>query len=406
MFQRIWSGLTTATVLVASLGIGSPSPANPTSEVDDVSPTNVSQPEMQSEEVPASAQTEVYPGTPQVLQTTEVAIDPSVPAESPAVDEVSKVGEYQSQETETAAIATLHSHSLDGHQATTVYVRSIPVLTFLGDRLQATPQAVPSSQSVTPVSAGPASDFQATAYAAPAEEVKLPASSQMGVPVPVQNPTATPLAQIADPQGSDASWRAGAIAARINQFSREGMDPNSIVVRWDAQQRSPVIQAGETELVAITAGVLLPDTTRNPSEDALQVANRLRRLLGNATPLTEIIGAPRPEMQVSLGRIQARLSGIASWYGPGFHGNRSASGERFNQHDLTAAHRTLPFGTRVRVTNVRTGRSVIVRINDRGPFSRGRVIDLSAAAARAIGMMGTGVAPVRLEVLSNRTAYP
>ena len=79
----------------------------------------------------------------------------------------------------------------------------------------------------------------------------------------------------------------------------------------------------------------------------------------------------------------------ASWYGPGFHGRRTANGETFNTHALTAAHRTLPFGTRVKVTNVGNGRSVVVRINDRGPFVHGRVIDLSQAAARVIGMSGT-----------------
>lgn len=83
-------------------------------------------------------------------------------------------------------------------------------------------------------------------------------------------------------------------------------------------------------------------------------------------------------------------AGGASWYGPGFHGKRTANGERFNTHALTAAHRTLPFGSRVQVTNERTGRSVVVRINDRGPFTGGRVIDLSQAAARAIGVSGVG----------------
>ncbi len=83
-------------------------------------------------------------------------------------------------------------------------------------------------------------------------------------------------------------------------------------------------------------------------------------------------------------------SGGASWYGPGFHGKRTANGERFNTHALTAAHKTLPFGSRVRVTNERTGRSVVVRINDRGPFAGGRVIDLSKAAAQAVGISGVG----------------
>lgn len=83
-------------------------------------------------------------------------------------------------------------------------------------------------------------------------------------------------------------------------------------------------------------------------------------------------------------------SGKASWYGPGFHGKRTASGETFNTNELTAAHRTLPFGTRVKVVNKKTGRSVVVRINDRGPYAHGRVIDLSRASAQAIGISGVG----------------
>ena len=81
-------------------------------------------------------------------------------------------------------------------------------------------------------------------------------------------------------------------------------------------------------------------------------------------------------------------SGRASWYGPGFHGRRTASGETFNTNELTAAHRTLPFGTRVRVVNKKTGKSIVVRINDRGPYAHGRVIDLSRASAQAIGLQG------------------
>ena len=83
-------------------------------------------------------------------------------------------------------------------------------------------------------------------------------------------------------------------------------------------------------------------------------------------------------------------TGAASWYGPGFHGKKTANGERFNTHDLTAAHKTLPFGTKVRVTNESTGKSVVVRINDRGPYAHGRVIDLSKAAAEAVGILGVG----------------
>src|SRR5215203_179552 len=83
-------------------------------------------------------------------------------------------------------------------------------------------------------------------------------------------------------------------------------------------------------------------------------------------------------------------TGAASWYGPGFHGKKTANGERFNTNALTAAHKTLPFGTQLRVTNERTGKSVVVRINDRGPYAHGRVIDLSKAAAEAVGIEGVG----------------
>ncbi len=94
------------------------------------------------------------------------------------------------------------------------------------------------------------------------------------------------------------------------------------------------------------------------------------------------------------------MSGQASWYGPGFHGKRTASGERFNENAYTAAHRSLPFGSRVRVKNLRNGRMVDVRINDRGPFVRGRIIDLSKAAAAEIGMIRDGVVPVEVQVLT------
>jgi rare lipoprotein A len=91
--------------------------------------------------------------------------------------------------------------------------------------------------------------------------------------------------------------------------------------------------------------------------------------------------------------------GLASWYAGKFQGRRTASGEIFDTNGMTAAHRTLPFGTRVRVRNLENGRDVVVRINDRGPFVEGRVIDLSRAAAEAIAMTGRGVARVSVEVV-------
>ncbi|MCP9447030.1 MAG: septal ring lytic transglycosylase RlpA family protein [Nitrospira sp.] len=91
--------------------------------------------------------------------------------------------------------------------------------------------------------------------------------------------------------------------------------------------------------------------------------------------------------------------GVASWYGPGFHGNKTANGERYNMHQLTAAHRTLPLGSIAVVRSLTSGRQVTVRINDRGPFVRGRVLDLSLAGAKAIGMTGRGTDEIELRVI-------
>ena len=94
-------------------------------------------------------------------------------------------------------------------------------------------------------------------------------------------------------------------------------------------------------------------------------------------------------------------TGIASWYGPGFHGKATASGTIYDQNDLTAAHQTLPLGSRVMVTNLENGNSTEVVINDRGPFAKGRIIDLSFAAGKALGMIGPGTIPVRVEVIDS-----
>jgi rare lipoprotein A len=107
-------------------------------------------------------------------------------------------------------------------------------------------------------------------------------------------------------------------------------------------------------------------------------------------PIAKIPASPEPTITET---------GLASWYGSRHHGKRTASGEIFNQDKFTAAHRTLPWGTRVKVTNLANGKSVEVRINDRGPFSQGRIIDLSRAAARSLGMVEQGITTVRIEWL-------
>ena len=115
----------------------------------------------------------------------------------------------------------------------------------------------------------------------------------------------------------------------------------------------------------------------------------------------ETSDAASPAAPAAKGEPKSRLSklvragrdlqrGMASWYGPGFHGRTTANGEKFDMYELTAAHKTLPFGTRVVVHNPRTGKEVVVRINDRGPYAKGRVIDLSKAAANVLGFKSRG----------------
>jgi len=131
--------------------------------------------------------------------------------------------------------------------------------------------------------------------------------------------------------------------------------------------------------------MLMPPRILPPWMPGLALAAGLLSATGCATtrPLVE---GPAPEF------------GIASYYGHQHHGRRTASGERFDMHELTAAHRTLPFGTHVRVTNLENGRSVVVRINDRGPWKKGRIVDLSYDAARELHMVGAGTTRVRLDI--------
>jgi rare lipoprotein A len=139
---------------------------------------------------------------------------------------------------------------------------------------------------------------------------------------------------------------------------------------------------------------------------AVTVLNRVRSRFGVAP----VASVEKPSPIASAGKAAKRVAlsvlnsfqGGASWYGgngDGFHGRRTASGVTFNTYSMMAAHKSLPFGTRVRVTNVANGKQVVVKILDRGPYIGGRVIDLSKAAAQLLGMMGTGVARVRVDVL-------
>lgn len=129
-------------------------------------------------------------------------------------------------------------------------------------------------------------------------------------------------------------------------------------------------------------------------------AEKETRERGNATPRAE---SPTKEVQPSRitpsGKVLLTLEGVVSYYAHDFQGKETSNGETFNMNDLTAAHRTFPFGTKVRVTNLENNKSVIVRVNDRGPFVEGRIMDLSLGAAKELDLIKTGTTRARLEVL-------
>jgi rare lipoprotein A len=396
MSQKIWSSFATATLVIASFGNAASSYASQPKVNDDVSETNVSQENINFQQAasPASQPDEsVKPASSQPVPTpNEIATSPMLSTSSASQpDEVSKVGEYQSHDRtsdENQTVASLQPHMFRERQAVTLYVRRIPVLTFLSPT---TVNTQPNQLTSSPPS-GP--------------EVKVGSvqGQEQSRPSPVDAPDSASENLSGPTSSDDPLWRATALAARINQLHLNNVNAEAIIVRWDNERKRYQIEVNGEELVAVDSDTILPDTTNDPAADALQATNRLRRLMGNAPPLRDIAGRPQPTpTRISLGPIQLQFMGMASWYGPGFHGNRSANGEIFDQNAMTAAHRNLPFGTRVRVTNLDTGQSVVVRITDRGPYAHGRVIDLSAGAARVIGLFRSGVAPVRLDVLGATT---
>lgn len=163
------------------------------------------------------------------------------------------------------------------------------------------------------------------------------------------------------------------------------------------QQQVEVTAASETGLAASAiAGPVFEPSAQAEFEEAFARFDSPAEpeLPGHAVDITTIEPA-QSETGTALG------TGVASYYGSRFHGRRTANGESFDMHGYTAAHRTLPFGSRVRVTNPRNGTSVVVRINDRGPFTGGRTIDLSRAAAEDIGIVRAGHGTVELELLDS-----
>ena len=173
------------------------------------------------------------------------------------------------------------------------------------------------------------------------------------------------------------------------------------VVAQDFEDQDGFDPMDPMELVVESAADLEPFS--NPaSELNLSVENELdqdstenRNVNAVLTPVAVL---PEPKLKLVPDVVRV-ITGEASWYGPGFYGNYTANGEIYRQGTMTAAHRTLPFGTKVRVTNLRNGRSAVIRINDRGPFVDHRVIDLGHGAASSLGLISSGIAQMKLEVL-------
>jgi len=275
----------------------------------------------------------------------------------------------------SANVAKIYAHTVDGKPAATVYVRGIPVMTFVEGESQPRQKDLPKDlprEANQGDKDGKETKDSKDIKAAIAQD-KLQASTN-----PIE--------------------RAAAVASLINQMNREGQDASKITPEW--QSGNFVIRFGGRGTLRFDQSVRLPETTKETSTDVLESANLIRRLMGGASPLTTVLNAP-PTTSNALGQVLQVASGIASWYGPGFAGNLSANGEIFDPEALTAAHPNLPFGTLVRVINMDNGQSVVVRINDRGPYVHGRIIDISAGAARSIGMIPTGVAQVKLEILGS-----
>ncbi len=267
---------------------------------------------------------------------------------------------------------TVYPHAIDGRQAATLFVKDIPVLTFIGTEVDSLSNSNDAISLAT-------SDLSASVEAEGAGSGGILNASAENDPV----------------------LRAIELGMQLDP---EALDAEALSVRWQEETDGYIVTLNDEDLIALDSRTILADTTEDAAEDALQVTNRLRRLIGEAEPVTEIEGLPEPEPEPVVAvaptpAIAYSNVGGASWYGPGFHGRLTASGEVYNQYDITAAHRTLAFGTRVLVTNLYTGQQVTVRINDRGPYSGGRIIDLSRGAADQIGLTSSGVGTVQLDVL-------
>ena len=203
-------------------------------------------------------------------------------------------------------------------------------------------------------------------------------------PAIIPVPQVAPIVTSANNRSDTPSFEAG-----LPVFIFANERPQQIVA-------TVIAQIGN-DIVAPEPSIAIP--VERPKQQNIPAQRSIPTSLAQPVETDASIEQPAKAIQPALNKIVATRTGQASWYGSEA-GSQTANGERYNPRGLTAAHRTLPFGTKVRVTSIKTGKAVVVRINDRGPFHRRRMIDVSAGAAEAIGLKNTGIGEVRIDILA------
>lgn len=269
---------------------------------------------------------------------------------------------------------------------------------------QTTPTASPPDAALSPLKIGERQSPQGSSEVPPSTLYTHRMDAQEVVTVYLKD---LPLISFVEhPELDPPLLRASSLVAQLNQLAQSPQQDYEISLRVEEQTQEPdppwghySIQIDDQQLLSLDRGILLAGETSSTAV-ALTATNRLRRLLlqvpplQTAPPLPQDLQPDPPAAATVVGAAEESTSGFkdegyASWYGHGQH-----------SHDLTAAHRKLPFGTKVRVTNLENGKATVVTINDRGPFLKGRVIDLSRAAAQTLDMIHSGVVPVQIEVVT------
>lgn len=233
-----------------------------------------------------------------------------------------------------------------------------------------------------------------------------PIANSDDVSIIVNNQEVVRLRETSDTLGSPMD-QALQFASNLSRFIANKGDVNNIKVDTEADDSQTSVMAGHFVLLTVDQQAARRFNGKHRGI-AFTWSNQIRKALGADRYIDPVLAESgnsqfedfNPDELIATGNT---LEGAASWYGPKFHGKHTASGSIFNMHEMTAAHKTLPFGTLVKVTFKKTGKHAIVRITDRGPYAHGRIIDLSKAAAKEIGLIGSGHGQVKLEILGHQS---